>query len=234
MKNNSKYFANAKHLASERFRGVDGFNNMNGGYAMADGGAANNMARYNPATSSPYEFECANANTTATAAAFFDSFNARTAANFNNLSGITITSSVPNVTYGALLAQSETKNFECGLTYIQVTAGSNSGLTATWALTTGNADGQFEIKSLTPKKDPNQNQVDVITFPYTFKINGYTKISLTIPASTTIKYSFYPSATMDPGRTLGQVPELMNYAAPQVGTPQTLDFSPTALAALRQ
>lgn len=233
---NQNYFLQAQHLTNEKFNGVDGFDNFTGGYRYADGGTDSqgvNMHQYNPVTSTPYEFTVTNANTTATSVKMFDSFNARTAANFDNVSGITIASAVPDVTYGALLAQTESKNFECGMTYIQVVSGSNAALTSTWQLTTKDASGQANVVPKTPKKDPRQQQSDVLEFYNTFKINGYTKIVLTMPASTAVTYSFYPSATVDSGRTLGNVNNLLDYKAPMISQPQQIVVAPNVAAALR-
>mgnify|MGYP000405592730 FL=1 len=152
-----RYFAEAKHIATERFNNVDGFNNFANGFSYADGGAGANVMRYQPTDSAPYEIEVANANTTATSVNIFNSYVNRTANNQGNAAGITITSAIDGVTYVGLLAQSESKNFECGMTYIQVVTGSAAALTATWSLTTKNADGNFETKTLSPKKSPMPN-----------------------------------------------------------------------------
>jgi hypothetical protein len=235
MKNNNKYFVEAQHLSNERFAGVDGFDNFAGAYSQATGAESQgvNMHQYNAVTSAPYEFTVTNANTAATEVKMFDSYNARTAANFDNVAGITIASAVPDVTYAALLAQTEHKNFECGMTYIQVVSGSNAALTATWALTTKDANGSANVATKTPKKDPRQQQSDVLEFYNTFKINGYTKIVLTLPASTAVTYSFYPSATVDSGRALGNVQSLIDYKAPMISLPQTIQVAPGTAAALR-
>lgn len=232
---NSKYFTQAQHLANENFSGVDGFNNFVGGNGMYNNveSAGVNMHQYNPTTSKPYEFTVANANGAATAIKIFDSYNARTAANFDNVAGITITSATPGVTYGALLAQTESKNFECGMTYIEVTTGSNSAVTATWLLTTKNADGSLTSDPLTPKLNPMQQQAQILEFYNTFKIDGYTKIELTLPASTTVKYSFYPSKTAALGRELGGVNTVLGYKGPMLTQPTPITLDPSVLAALR-
>jgi hypothetical protein len=235
MNKNSKYFQEASHLVNERFAGVDGFDNVGGNFRYATGveTAGVNMNQYNPVTSAPYELTVTNANTAATDVKMFDSYNARTAANFDNVAGITITSAVPNVTYGALLAQTEHKNFECGMTYIQVVSGSNAALTATWALTTKDANGDANVSTKTPKKSPMQQQADVLEFYNTFKINGYTKIELEMPASTAVTYSFYPSATVDNGRSLGNVSNVIDYKAPMISQPQVITVAPGVANALR-
>lgn len=229
---NTRYFMEAKHLANERFAGVDGFNNF-GGFKYADGGMGSPVERFQPQESAPYEFEVANANTTSTSITMWNSFKARTASNFNNVSGITITSSISGVDYGDMLASSESKNFECGMTYIQVVSGSNSALTAIWSLVTKNIDGNFETKTLSPKKSPMQQQSDVLEYARVFKIDGFTGITLVLPASTTVKYSFYPSATTALGRTLGNVPVMLDYGKPTITPPTEMVFSPAMLSAMR-
>ncbi len=233
MKNN-KYFSEAQHLANERFSGVDGFDNFAGAanYMNVESGGMN-VQNYSPATSTPYEFTVTNANTTATAVKMFDSYNARTAANFDNVAGITIASAVTGVTYGALLAQTESKNFECGMTYISVVSGSNSAITATWSLTTKDASGAATTTPKTPKLNPMQNLANVLEFYNTFKIDGYTKIELTMPASTAVTYSFYPSKTTALGRELGGVSTQLDYKAPMIQNPQVVTLAPSVAAALR-
>ena len=229
-----KYFASAKHLSNERFNGVDGFDNFQGSGSYNNVESyGTNIHQFNPSTSAPYEFTVANANTSATDIKLFDSYNARTAANFDNVAGITITSAIPGVSYTGLLAQSEHKNFECGMTYIQVVSGSNAALTATWSLTTKDANGDADVRTKTPKKSPMQQQTDVLEFYNTFKINGYTKIVITLPASTTVTYSFYPSATVDAGRELNGNPNMRGYVAPQITTPTPIVISGAAQNALR-
>lgn len=233
--NNSQYIAQSRAFANERFSGVDGFDNFSDSYNFStDMNAAGvNMHQYNSATSKPYEFTVANANTTATACTLFNSYVNRTASNFGNAVGITITSTLSNVTYAGLLAQTEHKNFECGLIYIEVTAGSNSGVTAAINLTQLDANNDSNTQTLLPKLNPMQQQAQVLEFYHTFKINGYTNLVITIPASTTIKYSFYASATVDPGRKLGNVHEVRDYKGPQISKPSQVVVTPAAAAALR-
>ena len=231
----SKHIAQARAFANERFSGIDGFDNFSDAYQFnGDMNAAGvNMHQYNAKTSMPYEFTVANGNTTATACTLFNSYVNRTAANFGNAVGITITSTLSNVTYAGLLAQSEHKNFECGMIYIEVTTGSNSGVTAAINLTQLDATNESTTKTLLPKINPMQQQANVLEFYHTFKINGYTNLAITIPASTTVKYSFYASATVDPGRKLGNVSEIKDYSAPQISKPSQVVITPAAAAALR-
>lgn len=228
-----RYFLEAGHLAGERFSNVDGFNNFANGFSYADGAAGQNVVRYNPGDSKPYEITVTNANTTATPVTMFNSNVNRNANNQGNVAGITIASAISNVTYIGLLAQTEAKNFECGMTYIQVVSGSNAALTATWTLTTTNADGSQTVDTLTPKKSPMQQQTDVLEYAHTFKIDGYTNIALTLPASTAVTYSFYPSATVALGRSLGNNPVMMDYSRPNITPATQMELSPSALAALR-
>ncbi len=235
MNRNRNIISQARAFAAERFNGVDGFDNMDSGFQFdpSYSAAGVNMHQYNAETSQPYEFTVANANTTATACTLFNSYVNRTANNFGNAVGITVTSTLSNVTYAGLLAQTEHKNFECGMIYIEVTTGSNSGVTAAINLTQLDANNNTTTKTLLPKLNPMQQQANVLEFYYTFKINGYTNLAITIPASTTVKYSFYASATVDSGRKLGNVHEMRDYKAPQISKPSQVVISPAAAAALR-
>jgi hypothetical protein len=236
MKNNKKYFGEATAFVREKFSGVDGFNNFSEdelNFSNDYEAAGVNLHQYNSKTSMPYEIEVTNANLVTTQALIFGSFTNRTAANFGNVAGITIVSVTPNVSYVQMLASSEAKNFECGMTYIQAVSGSNAVVTATWSLTTGESAGEQTTRPLTPKLNPMQNLANVLEFYNTFKINGYCQIGVNIPASTVVRYSFYPSATVDPGRKLGNVPETREYAGPSISKPGQITLSPAALAALR-
>lgn len=232
---NQAYFIEAQNFANEKFSGVDGFDNFSDSMNFSDdmNAAGVNLHKYNSKTSEPYEIEVINANLVTTNATVFNSYVNRTAGNFGNPVGITVNSATPNVTYQGLLAQTEHKNFECGMIYIEIVAGSTAGLTATMSLTTLDASGEANTRPLRPKKDPRQQQNDVLEFYHTFKINGYTNLVIPIPASTTIRYSFYPSATVDSGRKLGNVHEVKDYKGPRISQPQPITLSKSAAAALR-
>jgi hypothetical protein len=231
---NQAYFIEAQNFANERFSGVDGFDNFTDSMNFTDdmNAAGVNMHQYNSKTSEPYELEVANANLVTTNATVFNSYVNRTAANNGNPVGITVSSATTNVTYNGLLGQTEHKNFECGMIYIEVVSGSTAGLTATMSLTTLDADGESHTRQLRPKKDPRQQQNDVLEFYNTFKINGFTNIVIPIPATTTMRYSFYPSATVDSGRKLGNVHEIKDYKGPKISQPQQISLSAGAAKAL--
>lgn len=235
MKSNKAYFNEAQNFANERFSGVDGFDNFTDSMNFSNdmNAAGVNMHQYNSKTSEPYEVEVANTNLVTTNATLFNSYVNRTALNNGNVAGIAVTSATTNVTYGGLLGQTEHKNFECGCIYIEVVSGSTAGLTATMSLTTLDGDGESHTRQLRPKKDPRQQQTDVLEFYNTFKINGYTNIIIPIPASTVMRYSFYPSATVDTGRKLGNVHEIKDYSSPKISQPQQITMSKTAAAAIR-
>lgn len=233
-KSNFKYFSEAQHLANGRFLGIDGFDNFASNYRRADGGTNGAVQNFDVSTSSPYEFTVANANTSSTSVTLFNSYAARTASGNGAPSGITFAAVAANVTYTQILAQTESKNFECGMTYIEIVTGSNAGLTATWSLTTGDASGNFQTVVKTPKINPMQNILTSLTFENTFRIDGFTSIVLTIPASTTIKYSFYPSATAALGRVLSTGNIVRDYSAPMITPPQQIQMSPSAMAMFNQ
>lgn len=241
MKNGAskKYFRDALASVSERFSnfggdelgGLGGF--AGGNFAGNDLNAAGvNIHQYNAKTSSPYEVRVQNTTPGALTAIIFGSDNNRTAANFGNPVGITITSATPNINYLQQLAASEKSNFEVGMTYIQVEAGSTAVLTATWNLTYLNQDGELVSKPLAVKKSPNQFQNDVIEFYYTFPLGGLTQISVSIPANTTAVYSFYPSATENSGRQLINAPAVREYGKPTISQPVPMTISPKAMQAL--
>ncbi len=237
MKTNSKYFALAGAFVKEKFAGVDGFDSATGnwGYeaAGAPGANAQNLQNYNSSTSRPYIIQIANANLVDTDITLWNSFSNRGIANNGNPAGITISSGMPGVTYAEMLAESETKNFQCGMVYMKVLAGSNGILDAAITLTTGASTGQKSTDPLTPDLDPNQTLTNVLVFYCDFKINGFTNWVVTMPPSTTVRYKFYNTTTVDAGRALSNNPAVKGYVAPQIGKPFQITMSPKMQAALK-
>lgn len=226
-----EYLQEAKNFQMEKFHNADGWDYASGELLNADSGV---MAhKYNVDTSQPYVVRVDNTNLVATTAFVLGAYTARTAANFNNPAGVNITSGMPNVTYAEFLAQMEHKNFKAGMIYIQAISGSNAVITATLSLTTKDADGNAVTGSLLPKKDPNQQQTDVLEYYHMFNVNGFTSWTVSIPASTIVEYTIYPVTTVDDGRALINPANVVrSYGAPKIGKSVSLNLSPSAIAAL--
>ncbi len=236
----SNYFREAQRSVNQRFSSFTG-EELNG-LQFSGGNYASFASDYNAAgpqagavkDSKPYEVEVVNANLAATVCFLWGSNLARTSVTFNNPAGITVTSATPNVSYLEMLADSESGNFEVGKTYIEVVAGASptAALTATWSLTYKNSDGKLVTDPIPVKINPMQQITTVLEFYYTFPLDGYTNIQITIPASTTIRYSFYVSATNRPGRHLLNQNTVKEFADTPIVRPTPIALTPRALAAL--
>lgn len=233
-----RYFREAQASVNERYSSFTGdevanLNFAGGDYSFAVDYNASGAQAAPPRDSKPYEVEVANANLVATTCFLWGSNKARTTANFNNPVGITITSATPNVDYLEMLSDSEAGNFEVGKTYIEVVTGSNAALTATWSLTYKNSDGRLTTDPVPVKINPMQQIQSVLEFYYTFPLDGYTNIQIAIPASTTVRYSFYVSATNRPGRNLLNQSPVKEFKDAPIVRPTPIALTPRAIAALK-
>lgn len=230
-----KYFAEAEEFANERFSNADAFEEFVDDYSddMGDYSMANGMNAGKPVkTSQPYIINVANANAVTTPAVILGSYTNRTAANFGNVAGITVTSGLTNITYGELLAQTEHKPFENGIIYIEST--NTAQVTQTIALTHQDANGNTATKTIVPKLDPNQQIATVLEWYYSFPVDGFTSLTMNVLATTTVTYSLYPAATVDTVRSLRNTSQVRDYRGPKIGKPVVTTLTASAAKALAQ
>lgn len=229
MNPNQAYFNAAQEWANEDFNGMDAFEDFTDDFS--DGHYNNVNGAVKPAkTSQPYIVTVQNNNAVATPAIIFDAYVNRTAANFGNVAGITLTSGFGNVPYGALLAQSENKSFEVGIIYIEST--NTAQVTQTIAVTHTDANANEASKTIVPKIDPNQQQTGVLEWYYKFPIDGYTALTINILPQTIVTYTFYPAETIDLSRGLRDNNLVRGYAGPKIGKPVNMNLSRQAVDAL--
>lgn len=200
-----KYLQDAQQRANQKYLNADGFadNDLNfvaeNGFFNA-GGPMSGIPR-----SQPYVITLTNVS--AAIVNNFDIFGAYQylqATGFSagslTISGVTISSSLPNVTYQELLYQSMNSPFSIGTTYVQ---SSTSGqITQPIQVVTKDANGNEAKKPLIPAIDPYQNQTTVLTINLPFRIDGYTKLTTNILASATIIFQFYPADNINLARGL--------------------------------
>jgi hypothetical protein len=223
-----KYLADAQRSANEGFANADGFFDgdlsftANENYFGADGGS---MGAPSAPTSQPYIIAVTN---TGSAVSNFDvlgSFEYINSTGFSNgsltIGSVTISSSIPNVTYQQMLWQFQSVPFSVGLTYIQ--SATTNQLLETLSINTKDANGNIAQKALIPTLDPYQQQTTIIAMKYAYRIDGFTKITIAqVFAGASIALYFYPADNINLARALGGQPVSRQFGTPPVTNGQTI------------
>lgn len=225
-----KYLQMANRQVNEQFIGVDGFvdddmyfaggENYFGADAAPEAVAAAPVMR-----SQPYIVTVSNASNTAVTVDLFGAYIYLNNAGFSGgsltVSNVTISSGLSNVTYYNLLNQSSVSPFTIGSTLISSVSGTTSQVLAPLTLSTLDANGNQATKILTPTIDPYQQQSGVIELKQPFRIDGFTKLTFSLYAATTVQFQFYPSDTINIARGLGGNPVSKQYGSPKIIRPAT-------------
>lgn len=227
-----RYLQMANRSVNEQFVGVDGFidddmyfaGDMNNWWAGAEGdAAAAPVAAPAVMRSQPYIITVSNASNAAVTIDVFGAYINLNNAGFSNgsltVSNVTITSNLSNVTYYNLLNQSSISPFTIGSTLISSVNGTTSQVLQPITLTTQDANGNQAVKILTPVVDPYQNQSGIVDLKQPFRIDGFTKLTFSIFASTSVQFQFYPSDTINVARGLGGNPVSKQYGSPKIIRP---------------
>lgn len=216
---------------NEQFIGVDGVwesftdDSDIAAFYRAEGGAeAAPMA--SAQRSQPYILTVSNASNAAVTVDLFGAYIYLNNAGFSSgtsgtltVSNVTISSGLSNTTYYNLLNQSSASPFTIGSTLISSVNGTTSQVLAPLTLTTQDANGNQAVKILTPTIDPYQNQSGVIELKQAFRIDGFTKLTFSIYASTSVQFQFYPSDNINIARGLAGSPVSRQYGNPQIIRP---------------
>lgn len=218
----------ANRSANEAFVGVDGFVDDDmyftgyDNFANAEGDAAP-MAAPVAMKSQPYIITVSNASNAAVTIDVFGAYvylnNAGFSAGSLTVSNVTISSGLSNTTYYNLLNQSSVSPFTIGSTLISSVNGTTNQVLQPLTLTTQDANGNQAVKVLTPTIDPYQNQSGVIELKQPFRIDGFTKLTFVIYASTSVQFQFYPSDTINIARGLAGNPVSKQYGSPKIIRP---------------
>lgn len=222
-----QYMENARNFANESYLNADGFIDDDVQFAggedffNADGMQMAPQAASAP-TSQPYIITISNAS--ATSVSNFDVLGAYQYLNAVNvttgnvtISGVTISSGISNVTYGQFLYQTMNSPFSVGLTYIQSLSGSQGQITQPLTLNTQDANGNQALKAIIITIDPYQQQTGVVAVKQLYRIDGYTKITIsTVLASVVFQLQFYPADNINLARGLAGRPASRQFANPQV------------------
>ena len=226
-----RYLQNANRSVNEQFVGVDGFidddmyfaGDMNNWWAGADAAEAAPAAAPSVMRSQPYIITVSNASNAAVTIDVFGAYIYLNASTFSSgsltVSNVTITSNLSNVTYYNLLNQSSFSPFTIGSTLISSVNGTASQVLAPITLTTQDANGNQAVKILTPVVDPYQNQSGIVDLKQPFRIDGFTKLTFSIFASSSVQFQFYPSDTINVARGLGGNPVSKQYGSPKIIRP---------------
>ena len=225
-----RYLQMANRSVNEQFVGVDGFTDDDlqftgwDSFANAEGDAAP-AAMAAPAVmrSQPYIITVSNASNAAVSVDVFGAYVYLNNAGFSSgtltVNNVTITSNLSNVTYYNLLNQSAYSPFTIGSTLISSVNGTTSQVLQPITLTTQDSNGNQAVKILTPVIDPYQNQSGVIDLKQPFRVDGFTKLTFTMFASTSVQFQFYPSDTINVARGLAGNPVSKQYGSPKIIRP---------------
>jgi hypothetical protein len=223
-----KYLQNANRSINEQFVGVDGvwdnftFDDDSTEFYRADG---DSMMTPAPAVSrsQPYIITVSNASASAVSVDIFGAYIYLNNSGFSSgsltVSSVTITSGLSNTTYYNLLNQSSVSPFTIGSTLISSVNGTTSQVLAPITLTTQDANGNVATKILTPVIDPYQQQSGVIELKQAFRIDGFTKLTVSMFATTSVQFQFYPADTINIARGLAGVPVSKQYGNPKIIRP---------------
>jgi hypothetical protein len=226
-----RYLQNANRSVNEQFVGVDGFidddmyfaGDMNNWWAGADAAEAAPAAAPSVMRSQPYIITVSNASNAAVTIDVFGAYIYLNNAGFSGgsltVSNVTITSNLSNVTYYNLLNQSSFSPFTIGSTLISSVNGTASQVLQPITLNTQDANGNSAVRILTPVVDPYQNQSGIVDLKQPFRIDGFTKLTFSIFASSSVQFQFYPSDTINVARGLGGSPVSKQYGSPKIIRP---------------
>lgn len=130
---------------------------------------------------------------------------------------ITVSSAIANVTYQQLLYQSMNSPFSVGMTYIQSLGGSQAQITQPINLTTQDANGNQATKAIIITIDPYQQQSGVVAVKQLYRIDGYTKLTITtILPNAVFQIQFYPADNINLARGLSGRPASAQYGRPNI------------------
>lgn len=236
-----QYMKNARNFANENYLNADGFIDQDTSFFAgtadtffnADGMPMAAAPAAAVPTSQPYIITVSNAS--ATTVSNFDvlgayqylqntGFNATT----GNLtiSGITISSGISNVTYQQFLYQTMNSPFSVGLTYVQSIAGSSAQITQPMTLNTQDANGNQALKTIVVTIDPYQQQTGVVAVKQLYRIDGYTKLTISsVLPSVVFQIQFYPADNINIARGLAGRSASAQFGSPNIVKSNTVVLS---------
>jgi hypothetical protein len=110
-----------------------------------------------------------------------------------NLDGVIIKNFIRNTDYNDLLLESMLNPFNVGITYVICNQMAKYlSIKQPLLYTRVEANGNYHQKSIELIQDPYQNLTDIIQTKEKYIIDGFTKLSGSIPPHTEIHFHFYP------------------------------------------
>jgi len=238
-----QYMQNARNFANESYLNADGFFEDNSSYFTAneDFYSADGMAMAAPApmasvpTSQPYIINVTNNNAVAytnvdilgayfylqgtampsTPALTVSYTSAGSQTLTNGANTITVSSGISNVTYQQFLYQTMNSPFSVGMTYIQSSTANQ--IVQPLNLTTQDANGNSATKAIVVTIDPYQQQSGVVAVKQLYRIDGYTKLTISsLAASAAVQFQFYPADNINIARGLSGRPASRQFGNPRI------------------
>jgi hypothetical protein len=226
-----QYMQNARNFANENYLNADGFIDDDTSYFTAsedffnaDGMPMASAPMASVPTSQPYIITVSNAS--ASTVSNFDVLGAyqylqTSLGTFTNgsltISGVTISSGISNVTYQQFLYQSMNSPFSVGMTYVQSIAGSSAQITQPMTLNTQDANGNQALKTIVVTIDPYQQQTGVVAVKQLYRIDGYTKLTISsVLPSVVFQIQFYPADNINIARGLSGRPASRQFGNPKI------------------
>lgn len=196
----SRYFSKASGYANDNFSNYSGgWNNLTMDKFMNADASINAGV----GASEPLNFQVANGGTTNISDVVLLGAYENTATgvpNYGNDANITITMDNAGTTYAMYLESLKAQYFSVGQIYLS--SSNSSQLTKTLTVQYRESQGKTTQLPIFPKLDPMQNLTTALNVWTQFPVDGYTKISFTVLASTTVTISLYPMAVIDQANQL--------------------------------
>lgn len=132
------------------------------------------------------------------------------------IGNVTISSQTPNVTYRDLLQQSAWQPFTNGQTYIQCSS-PTAQILVPYTITTKDSSGVLMQIPGKPKKDPYQQQSDLLIDSTIWSIDGLSKMTFNqILPFAVLNLDFYPQSNINSGRLLNNQQPGKDYGNPGI------------------
>jgi hypothetical protein len=230
--NIKKYLNDAQNRAHESFANADGFFDDDLSFTAgedffgADGQANANMGAPSAPTSQPYIINITNTGAAVNNFEVLGSYEFLQSSGFSaggslTIGSVTISSSIPNVTYQQMLYQFMISPYSVGLTYIQ--SATTNQVLETISVNTKDANGNIAQKVFVPTVDPYQFQATIIAMKFGYRIDGYTKLIIqSILANATVKLYFYPADNINLARGLAGRPVSREFGSPGIVKAQSV------------
>jgi len=165
--------------------------------------------------SKSYQLSIVNSLGTPQTVSIFNSRKNRTAANFGNPVGVTITYLRPNFDYVSLLADTEQMDLKIGLIRIDSTNTAQLNTPVQWQRIT--SDGRICGDAVDNFQNLYQNLTTSVQAPADFKLTGNTELLYPLLNGVTVSMFLFPSHLVNAGRLLSGKNAVMGFTDPYLG-----------------